>query len=60
MLEKQKLLDTLNAMPDEFSIEELMEKLILLQKIGEGLNHIEKGEIYTSSEAKEKLAKWLK
>jgi len=40
-------------MPEKFSIDELMDKLILLQKIGKGLEQSKKDEVYTTEEAKE-------
>ncbi len=42
-------------MPDKFSIDDLMDKLILLQKIQVGLEQSEKGQIFTAEEAKEIL-----
>ncbi len=47
-------------MPDKFSIDDLMDKLILLQKIQVGLEQSEKGQVYTVDEAKEMLKKWSK
>lgn len=47
-------------MPDQFSIDELMDKLILLQKIETGLEQSKKDEVYTTKEAKEMLKKWSK
>jgi len=47
-------------MPDKFSVDELIDKLILLQKIEKGLEQSEKGEVYSTQEAKEMLNQWLK
>jgi len=47
-------------MPDQFSIDELMDKLILLQKIEAGLKQSREGEVYSSKEAKEMLKQWSK
>ncbi|MCJ8167579.1 hypothetical protein MKJ04_22240 [Pontibacter sp. E15-1] len=47
-------------MPEEFSVDELMERLIILQKIEEGQQQIQAGQFYTEEEAKKKLEKWLK
>lgn len=59
-MKKTQLLETIQDMPDEFSIDELMEKLMILQKIEEGQEQIKSGRFYNEEEAKEKLAKWLK
>lgn len=59
MLTKEKLLQTLKDLPDKFSVEELFERVILLQKIELGMEQSEKGEVYSPDEAKEMLKKWL-
>lgn len=59
MLTKEKLLETIKGMPDHFSIEELFEKIILLQKIELGIEQSNTNQVYSTSEAKEKLKKWL-
>jgi hypothetical protein len=60
MLTKSQVISSIEEMPDEFSIDDLMDKLILLHKIGNGLKQSEKGEVYTTKEAKELLKKWSK
>jgi len=47
-------------MPEEFSVDELIERLMVLQKIEEGQQQIQAGQLYTEEEAKQKLEKWLK
>lgn len=59
MLTKEKLLQTLKDLPDKFSVEELFERIILLQKIELGMEQSDKGEVYSTDEAKDKLKKWL-
>ncbi len=58
MLTKSQVINSIEKMPDHFSIDDLMDKLILLQKIGIGLDQSEKGEAYSTKEAKEMLKKW--
>lgn len=60
MITKEKLLETLKSMPDKFSVDELMERVPLLQKIEIGLEQSEKGEGYSSEEAKKMIKEWLK
>ncbi|MCK5700829.1 MAG: hypothetical protein KAI29_06740 [Cyclobacteriaceae bacterium] len=60
MLTKSQVINSIKKMPDHFSIDDLMDKLILLQKIGTGLEQSEKGEVYSTKEAKEMLKKWSK
>jgi hypothetical protein len=60
MITKEKLLETLKSMPDKFSVDELMERVLLLQKIEIGMDQFKKGEGYTSEEAKKMINEWLK
>ena len=59
MLTKEKLLATIKELPDEFSVEELFERIILLNKIETGLEQSKKNEGVTTAEARKKLQKWL-
>ncbi len=60
MLSKQRVLSTVNALPESFSIEEGIDSLVLLQKIEAGLEQSAKGETVSTDVAKSKLRKWLK
>ena len=53
-------METIQDMPEEFSVDELIERLLVLQKIEEGQRQIEAGQSFTEDEAKKKLEKWLK
>lgn len=60
MLTKKKLIQTLKDMPEKFSVEEVIERIILLQKIEIGLEQSKQGKTKSTVEAKTKLKKWLK
>ena len=60
MLTKEKVLQAIQGLPNEFSLDELVEKLILLEKIEIGLRQIKEGKVITYSVAKQKLNKQLK
>ncbi len=60
MLTKQKVISTVNLLPDTFTIEEVIDSLVLLQKIETGLEQSAKGETLSIVDAKSKLKKWLK
>jgi predicted transcriptional regulator len=47
-------------MPDEFSLEEIIERLIILEKIEKGLAQAKAGQVLSSEEVKKRLEKWLK
>lgn len=53
-------MDTIESLPDKFSIDELIDRIVLLQKIEIGLEQSENGETLSDSDAKKKLKKWLK
>lgn len=58
MLTKEKVLQTIEELPNKFSLNEIAEKLILLEKIELGLQQVEKGKVMTTIDAKQKLEKW--
>jgi len=60
MLTKEKVLETVQALPEEFSLDELVEHLIVLEKIDQGLKQVAEGKTKTTEEAKDAMQKWLK
>jgi hypothetical protein len=51
--------NTLQTMPDEFGIDELMDRLLVLQKIEQGRKDVCDGKVFSTKQAKQRLAKWL-
>ena len=60
MLTRDDVLKTIDDLPKEFSLDEIIDKLIILEKIDTGLEQSKNNETVSTSEAKEQLAKWLK
>ncbi len=60
MITKEKAIEAIKSLPEEFSIEELMDRLILLNKIETGIRQAEQGEAYTSDQAKRMIKEWSK
>lgn len=58
MITKDKAIEAIKSLPDEFSIEELMDRLILLNKIETGIRQVESGETFTSDQAKRMVKEW--
>ena len=60
MLTKDKVKKTIDRLPDNFTVDQVVEELVVLNKIEEGLKDVEDGRIYTTAQAKQELKKWLK
>jgi hypothetical protein len=59
MLTKTRLKEQIESFPEQFSIDELVEKLILIEKIEHGNMQSEKGEIITDTELDKEIEKWF-
>ena len=55
MLLKEKVIEVIQSLPDEFSIDDLVEQLIVLHKIETGLHQVGEGQTLTTGEARKKL-----
>jgi hypothetical protein len=60
MLSKKTVIETVNSLPDSFSLEDVIDRLILIQKVELGLSQSMENQIVSHEEAKEKLNKWFK
>lgn len=52
--------EAVKEMPDEFSIDDFIEKLILLQSFEEGRQDYKNGNTFTHEQVGQKLEKWLR
>jgi hypothetical protein len=52
VLTREKVLRGMNELPTEFSIDELLERLILLQKIEIGFQQVKEGKTISHAEVK--------
>jgi predicted transcriptional regulator len=57
---KQNAIKVIEQLPDESSFEDIMEKLLFLQKVEAGLEDIRQGRVISHDEVKKRLAQWLK
>jgi hypothetical protein len=60
MITKKQVNITLENLPEEFSIEDLIDKLILLEKIERAEKESEKGETISDTELEIEIKKWFK
>ena len=47
-------------MPEKFSLDQLFDELLFINKIEIGLSQSANGQVNSKEEAKQKLSKWLK
>lgn len=58
-MNKYKVIETLDHLPDEFNVEELVEKLLFIEKVEKGIKDSEEGNTIGLQEGKQKMAnKW--
>lgn len=55
LIQKKNLVETINNLPEEFSLDELIDRIILIQKVEEAQQQSKNGFKYTEEEARRKL-----
>jgi predicted transcriptional regulator len=60
MLTKAKIKKSIDSLPDNLTVDQVIDRVILLDKIEQGLKDVEEGNVFTTEEAKARLNKWLK
>ena len=56
MTVKEQVISALSTLPEDASLEDAMDKLLLLNKIQSGLDDVEAGRVYTTEQVKQKLS----
>lgn len=59
-MKKSTIIHTLNDLPKEFPLEDFLEKLIVIEKIDEGLKDIKENRTISHDNLKKEVKKWLK
>ncbi len=59
MLTKEKVKKTIDRLPDSFTVDQVVEVLVVLDKIEKGLKEVEEGKVYSTQQVKDQLKKWL-
>ena len=60
MLSKSTVQKSIDRLPSEFSIDELIEQLIFIQKVEEGLQQYRDGKVVSHEDIKSIISKWSK
>ncbi|MBL7224054.1 MAG: hypothetical protein ISS72_09380 [Candidatus Brocadiae bacterium] len=59
MTPKARMLQAIQNLPEDASIEDAMERLLFLAKIERGLRQADAGQIIPHADVKARIAKWL-
>jgi len=59
MLTKTQIFDTIEGIPEFISLDEMIDKLIFIEKVNIGLAQSENGMVSSEEEAVKKLSAWL-
>ncbi|HEX9650938.1 MAG TPA: hypothetical protein VGA21_10280 [Cyclobacteriaceae bacterium] len=59
-MKKAAVISALNEFPKEFDLEDFLERLIVINKIDEGLKDIKEDKIVSHSAVKKMVKKWQK
>lgn len=60
MLTKTQIIETLSNLPENLTIDQLIDHLVVVEKIQKGLEDSANGRVYSKIQAEDKLKKWLK
>ncbi len=59
-MRKSKAMDIVKQMPENFQVDDLIEKLIFMEKVEEGLKDIEEGKLIDHTEIIKQVSEWSK
>lgn len=59
-LSKADIIDGIKNMPDEFTLDELIDRFIFIEKVKKGLKSAEEGKLTSHEEVKNMVSKWAK
>jgi hypothetical protein len=57
-MQREKVIDAVMELPLEFELDELMEKLIFVEKMEQGLKQLNEGKTVDHLKVKELIKKW--
>jgi predicted transcriptional regulator len=59
-MKREKVIETINELPQEFELEDLMERLVFIDKVNKGLEQLKEGKTLTHDQVKKEVNKWQK
>ena len=57
---KEKMLQTIQTLPDDASVEDARERLLVLAKVERGIEQADHGETVSHQEVRDRMKQWLK
>ncbi len=60
MLSKSNVIKTITKFPDHFSVDDLVDKMILLDKIEKGMQQADNNQTISDEELDKRIEEWLK
>ncbi len=60
MITKTKLISSLDNLPENLTVDQVIDHIIFVEKVQKGMSDSENNRVNTKEEATQKLGKWLK
>ncbi|MCB0804661.1 MAG: hypothetical protein KDC05_02630 [Bacteroidales bacterium] len=60
MITKTQIINSLDSLPENLTIDQVIDHLIFLEKVQKGLRDSQEGYTFSKADAKRQLGKWLK
>lgn len=60
MITNTQLISSLNNLPENVTIDQVIDRLIYIEKIQKGIKDSKNEKVLTKGEAKKKLSRWIK
>ncbi|MEO5501389.1 MAG: hypothetical protein ABIR31_08095 [Ginsengibacter sp.] len=57
-MKRDKVIDTIKELPEEFELEALIERLVFVEKVEQGLAQVKMGKTVSHDKVKELIKKW--
>lgn len=57
-MKRDKAIETVKEFPQEFELEDLIERLVFVEKVGKGLQQVQEGQTIPHEQVKEMTKKW--
>ena len=59
MLTKELIISGINKLPESFTIDDVLDQIVLISKIEKGIEQVENGQIIPDEEIDERITKWF-